>query len=55
MGMLSVPVPVGILPGENAHVMGVVHYSNGKYAEGLDQKTLRVIDGFCDPLARSIT
>ena len=39
MGMLSVPLPVKTLPGENLPALGVIHYSNGKYGEELDGKT----------------
>jgi NAD(P)H dehydrogenase (quinone) len=54
MGMLSVPVPVGTVPGENIPVLGVIHYSNGKYGEELDVKTRRVVDGFCEFLLKVI-
>ncbi|MBF0618569.1 MAG: flavodoxin family protein [Candidatus Omnitrophica bacterium] len=43
MGMLVVPCPVRILPGENVNVLGVIQYSSGKPAEILDDKTARLI------------
>ena len=51
MGMLSVPIPVNAVPGENVPVLGVIHYSSGKYAEQLDARTVRLIDAFCGILA----
>ncbi len=48
MGMHSVPLPVNTLPGENLPSLGVIHYSNGKYAEVLDEKTKRTIEAFCE-------
>lgn len=47
MGMLSIPVPVTVLPGENVSALGIIHYSQGKYGEVLDQKTQRMVDAFC--------
>ncbi|MFH0753127.1 MAG: NAD(P)H-dependent oxidoreductase [Candidatus Omnitrophota bacterium] len=47
MGMHSVSVPVTTLPGENLPALGIIHYSNGKYGEVLDQKTQRSIEAFC--------
>ena len=47
MGMQAVPVPVTALPGENISALGIIHYSNGKYAEVLDLKTLRAVEAFC--------
>lgn len=47
MGMLSVPVPVKAVLGEEAPALGVIHYSNGKYAEELDAQTRRVIKAVC--------
>jgi len=52
MGMLSVPLPVKTLPGENLPALGVIQYSNGKYAEELDVKTQRVIGAFCEFLVK---
>ena len=52
MGMLSVPVPVTSLPGENLPALGVIHYSNGKYGEELDVKTRRGVDAFSEFLAK---
>jgi NAD(P)H dehydrogenase (quinone) len=48
MGMLSVPVPVKVLLGENAPALGVIQYSDGKYGEELDAKTRRVVEAFCE-------
>ena len=53
MGMLPVPVPVTTLPGENLPALGVIHYSNGKYAEELDVRSRRFIDGYCDFLVKT--
>jgi NAD(P)H dehydrogenase (quinone) len=47
MGMLGVPLPVGTLPGDNICALGVIQYSNGKYAEVLDEKTARVVKNCC--------
>ncbi len=47
MGMHSVPIPVTSLPGENIPALGIIQYSNGKYAEALDEKTQRAIEAFC--------
>jgi len=52
MGMLSVPVPVKSVPGQNISVLGVIHYSDGKYGEELDAKTRGVVDAFSDILCR---
>jgi NAD(P)H dehydrogenase (quinone) len=54
MGMLSIPVPVKAVLGENAPALGVIHYSDGKYAEELDAKTQCVVDGFCDFLVKAM-
>lgn len=51
MGMLSVPVRVTAVPGQNVPVLGVIHYSNGKYGEELDAKTAQLVDAFCGILA----
>ena len=47
MGMLSVPLPVSALPGENVPALGIIQYSNGKYAEVLDGKTARAVKNCC--------
>ena len=44
MGMLTIPVPVNLLPGESLPALGVIHYSSGKYAETLDGRIARFID-----------
>ncbi len=52
MGMLPIPVPVAAVMGEQAPALGVIQYSNSKYAEEIDIKTQRVIDGFCNFLVK---
>ena len=47
MGMLSLPVPVSLVPGENWPALGLIQYSNGKYAEALDERTQRAIRNYC--------
>ncbi|MBF0122510.1 MAG: NAD(P)H-dependent oxidoreductase [Candidatus Omnitrophica bacterium] len=47
MGMASVPVPVTLVSGENWPALGIIQYSNGKYAEALDQRTERAIKNYC--------
>lgn len=47
MGLLSVPLPVTSLPGENSNVMGIIHYSAGKYASELPAKTKQLIKNYC--------
>jgi len=42
--MLSVPVPVTLLPGENINSLGIIQYSRGKHAERLDERTGRLIE-----------
>lgn len=54
MGMLSVPLPVSTLPGENTPALGIIQYSNGKYAEVLDERTARVVKSGCLYLTRLI-
>lgn len=44
MGMLSVPLSTNVLPGENINALGIIHYSNGKYSDSLDDKTVRLIE-----------
>ena len=43
MGMLCIPMPVTILPGEHTNALGLIQYSNGKYATVLDEKTSRLV------------
>ena len=50
--MLPIPVPVAAVMGEQAPALGVIQYSNSKYAEEIDIKTQRVIDGFCNFLVK---
>ncbi|MEI8013049.1 MAG: NAD(P)H-dependent oxidoreductase [Candidatus Omnitrophota bacterium] len=45
MGMLSVPMPVTVVP-EHTNALGIIHYSQGKYAEALDPLTSGMIKGF---------
>ncbi len=47
MGMISMPVPVSLVPGENWPSLGIILYSNGKYAEVLDQRTEFAIKNHC--------
>ncbi|MBF0594056.1 MAG: flavodoxin family protein [Candidatus Omnitrophica bacterium] len=44
MGMLSVPLSVNTLPGENVNAFGLIQYSNGKAPEALDNRTLRIVE-----------
>ena len=46
MGMFSAPVPVTTLPGENVNPLGIIQYSNGKYAEVLDPQKSHLIVAF---------
>lgn len=52
MGMLAYPVPVTLVPGEGWPALGIIQYSNGKYAEHLDPKTERAIKNHCAFLSR---
>jgi NAD(P)H dehydrogenase (quinone) len=52
MGMMCVPVPVTLVPKENWPALGLIHYSNGKQAEVLDEKTERAIKNYCSYLAK---
>jgi NAD(P)H dehydrogenase (quinone) len=52
MGMMCVPVPVTLVPKENWPALGLIHYSNGKQAETLDEKTARAIKNYCAFLAK---
>ncbi len=52
MGMASLPVPVTLVPAENWPALGIIQYSNGKYAEALDQKTERAIKNYCAFLSK---
>jgi NAD(P)H dehydrogenase (quinone) len=51
MGMFCAPLPVTTLPGENVNALGIIQYSNGKYAETLDPKTRRIVSAFVHFLA----
>ena len=50
MGMLCVPVPTTLIPGEYIHPFGIMHYSDSKYGEKLDSKTQRAIERFSEHL-----
>jgi NAD(P)H dehydrogenase (quinone) len=54
MGMHSVPVPVTTLPGESIPALGIIQYSNSKYAEVLDEKTQRAIKAFCEIIRAAV-
>ena len=47
MGLHSVPLPRNILSGENVPALGIIHYSNGKYAESLDTRTEKIVQNCC--------
>lgn len=47
MGLLSMPLPRNILNGENVPALGIIHYSNGKYAESLDARTEKIVKNCC--------
>lgn len=46
MGMLSIPLPITTLPGENLNALGIVHYASGKYVNKLDLKTQKSVEAF---------
>ncbi|MCK5494256.1 MAG: NAD(P)H-dependent oxidoreductase [Candidatus Omnitrophica bacterium] len=50
MGMLCIPVPTTLIPGENIHPFGIIHYSYSKYGEELDNKTQTAIKKFSEQL-----
>lgn len=52
MGMLPVPVPVTLVPGENWPALGLIHCSNGKPASALDERTERAVRNYCAFLAK---
>jgi NAD(P)H dehydrogenase (quinone) len=52
MGMICVPVPVTLVPGENWPALGIIQYSNGKQAEVLDERTARAIGNYCSFLVK---
>ncbi len=53
MGMHSISMPVNICPGENVSALGIIQYSNGKYAEALQPGIERMVRGMCDVLSRA--
>ena len=52
MGMLCVSVPTTLIPDENIHPFGIIHYSYSKYGEKLDNKTQIAIEKFSEQLIR---
>ena len=52
MGMLCVSVPTTLIPDENIHPFGIIHYSYSKYGEKLDPKTQTAIEKFSEQLIR---
>ena len=52
MGMTCVPVPTTLIPNENIHPFGIVHYSYSKYGEELDNKTQTAIEKFSKQILR---
>jgi len=46
MGMLCLPVPTTLVPNENIHPFGIIHYSYSKYGEKLDDKVQVAIERF---------
>lgn len=46
MGMIAVPLPITVMPGEHTNALGILQYSQGKYAEALDPLTARAVKGF---------
>ncbi|MBF0386438.1 MAG: NAD(P)H-dependent oxidoreductase [Candidatus Omnitrophica bacterium] len=44
MGLLSLPLPITVLQGDNGNALGIIQYSNGKLSATLDDKTSRLID-----------
>ena len=52
MGMLCVSVPTTLIPGEYIHPFGIMHYSDSKYGEKLDNKTQGAIERFSEHLIR---
>jgi NAD(P)H dehydrogenase (quinone) len=52
MGMLCMPVPTTLIPHDNIHPFGIMHYSYGKYGEELDHKTQAAIEAFAVQLIK---
>ena len=52
LGMLSIPVPANIVPGESICPYGIVHYSRAKYAQALESKTSTAIDRYVEILLK---
>ena len=47
MGMLLLPLPRRLSPGENTNAFGVIQYSNGESPEVLDDRTVHLIERWC--------
>ena len=52
MGMLCMPVPTTLIPGEDIHPFGIIYYSYSKYGEKLDKKIQTAIEKFSEQLIR---
>lgn len=52
MGMISIPVPVNLMPGADLSSYGIIHYSNATYVKSLDEKAVESIDKYVDVLLR---
>ena len=52
MGMLCMPVPTTLIPNENIHPFGIIHYSYSKHGEKLDKKTQTAIEKFSEQIVK---
>jgi NAD(P)H dehydrogenase (quinone) len=52
MGMLCMPIPTTLVPGEDIHPFGIIYYSYSKYGEKLDNKTQIAIEKFSEQLIK---
>ena len=52
LGYTAASVTVTLVPGENWPALGLIHYSNGKPAEVLDERTARAVRNYCAYLAK---
>ncbi|MBF0531916.1 MAG: NAD(P)H-dependent oxidoreductase [Candidatus Omnitrophica bacterium] len=53
MGMIPVPVPNQLLPGQSVCPYGIVYVTDQKYAQALDEKTRLTIEKYAGFLTRS--
>lgn len=50
MGMFCMPVPTTLIPDEDIHPFGIMHYSYSKYGEKLDNRTQIAIKKFVEQI-----